>query len=66
MLESGQALPEVFAPQALTVWLELVHLNNVILDSSYHTRVLRLRHNVYHALLGFIVLRLASLIRMIQ
>ena len=63
---SGRALPEVFARRDLIVRLELVPLNNVILDTSYHTRAQLLKLNVYYVLLDFIALQLVSLIHMTQ
>jgi hypothetical protein len=62
---SGRALPEVSARQDHIVQLESVHLNNVILGISYHTRALLLKHNVCYALLDFIALLRASPTRMI-
>ena len=63
---SGRALPEVFARRDLIVRLELVPLNNVILDTSYHTRAQLLKLNVCYVLPDFIALPLVSLIHMTQ
>ena len=53
-------------PTGSIVRLELVPLNNVILDTSYHTRAQLLKLNVYYVLLDFIALQLVSLIHMTQ